>query len=306
MNSGFKVRAFVYYNSWNEFGWLKDLKRHVFNEIEIVVGDIRDQDRVLQAVKGCEYVFHLSSLIGIPYSYVAAESYIDTNVKGVLNVLNACRNSDTITRVLHTSTSEVYGSAQFIPMNEKHPIVGQSPYSASKIAADKLVESFHLSFDLPVVTSRPFNTYGPRQTARAVIPTIIYQLLNKQKYIRLGSLSPTRDFNYVADTVDAMMILAKADNVIGEVFNIGTGNEFSIEDLVKIIQRITDKKIQVKVDDKRTRPEKSEVNRLIADTTKIFNHTGWKNKIHLEKGLELTVRWIEKNKNCFKNFNYKI
>tara|TARA_B100000242_G_C43019688_1_gene474461 strand:- start:269 stop:1267 length:999 start_codon:yes stop_codon:yes gene_type:complete len=306
VKNNLKVRAFVYYNSWNNLGWLNDLDQNILNEIEIFHGDIRDQTRVFEAVKGCEYIFHLSSLIGIPYSYIAPDSYIDTNVKGTLNILNACKKSDVFVKLMHTSTSEVYGTAQKIPIDENHPLVGQSPYSASKIAADKLVESYNLSFGLPVITARPFNTYGPRQTARAVIPTIIFQLLTNKKNINLGSLAPTRDFNYVKDTIEAMITLAFSKNLDGEVFNIGTGKETSIYELVKILMDITGNKVEIENDNKRHRPAKSEVQRLIADTKKIEHATGWKPNFILKQGLNHTVNWAKENLHLFDENQYFI
>ena len=306
VQNNLKVRAFVYYNSWNNLGWLNNLDQNILNEIEIFHGDIRDQTRVFEAVKGCEYIFHLSSLIGIPYSYIAPDSYIDTNVKGTLNILNACKKSDAFINLMHTSTSEVYGTAQKIPIDEKHPLVGQSPYSASKIAADKLVESYNLSFGLPVVTARPFNTYGPRQTARAVIPTIIFQLLTDKKNINLGNLAPTRDFNYVKDTIKAMITLAFSKNLDGEVFNIGTGKEISIYELVKILMDITGNKVEIENENKRYRPAKSEVQRLIADTKKIEHATGWKSNFTLKEGLNHTVNWARENLHLFDKKQYFI
>ena len=207
VESGAQVRALVYYNSWNTIGWLKDIPESILSQVEIVRGDVRDSDHMRELVSGCEYVMHLSSLIAIPYSYHAPRSYVDTNITGALNILQACRESDSLTRLVHVSTSETYGSAQYVPINELHPMVGQSPYSASKIAADKMAESYHLSFELPVVTARPFNTFGPRQTARAVIPTIASQLISGKDQLNLGALSPTRDFNFVTDTAQGMLAL---------------------------------------------------------------------------------------------------
>src|SRR3989339_179077 len=223
VSCGADVRAMVYYNSWNERGWLRDVPRETLKSIEVFHGDVRDSERVREGVRGCDYVFHLSSLIAIPYSYDAARSYVETNVTGALNVLQACRESSALKRLVHVSTSEVYGSAQQVPIPENHPLVGQSPYSASKIGADKLAESFHLSFGLPVVTARPFNTYGPRQTARAVIPTIASQLLAGCSELRLGSLTPTRDFNFVTDTARGMLELGLCEAAVGRVVNIGSG-----------------------------------------------------------------------------------
>jgi len=296
---GAKVKALVYYNSWNNIGWLDDIDRNILDSIEILRGDIRDTERVIQGVNGSDYVFHLSSLIAIPYSYEATRSYVETNVTGALNILEACKSSDSLRRLIHTSTSEVYGSAQKIPIDENHPLIGQSPYSASKIAADKLVESFYLSFDLPVVTARPFNTYGPRQTARAVIPTIISQILAKKKRLELGSLTPKRDFNYVQDTVKALAALALCEKANGEVVNIGSGEEWSIEETIQIISDITQSNIEIVSQAERVRPERSEVNRLLADNKKIISLTGWKPEFTFREGLELTINWISENLDYF-------
>ena len=236
--SGADVRALVYYNSWNERGWLRDVPRAVLSAVEIISGDIRDTELVKKSIEGCDYVFHLSSLIAIPYSYVAPRSYVDTNITGALNVLQGCRENDALIRLVHVSTSEVYGSAQTVPISEQHPLVGQSPYSASKIAADKIAESFHLSFGLPVVTARPFNTYGPRQTARAVIPTIASQLLAGCSQLKLGALSPTRDFNFVTDTAAGMLALALCRQAEGKVVNIGSNEEWSIEQTARMLMAV--------------------------------------------------------------------
>lgn len=301
---GAEVRAMVYYNSWNEKGWLRDVPAAVLDGIELFAGDIRDTERVRQGVKGCDYVLHLSSLIAIPYSYDAARSYVDTNVTGALNVLQACRDSDSLTRLVHVSTSEVYGSAQQVPILESHPLVGQSPYSASKIAADKMAESFHLSFGLPVVTARPFNTYGPRQTARAVIPTIASQLVARKPQLKLGALSPTRDFNFATDTARGMLALALCAGAEGEVVNIGSGEEWSIAQTVELLCEITGQKPEILTDEARIRPEKSEVNRLLADDSKMQKLTGWKSAVSFRSGLEQTVRWIENNLQYFDTDRY--
>jgi len=301
---GSRVRALVYYNSWNEIGWLKDLDKETLASVEIFYGDIRDIERVRSGVSGCEYVFHLSSLIAIPYSYQASRSYIDTNVSGALNVLHACLSSDSLHRLLHVSTSEVYGTAQQVPISESHPLVGQSPYSASKIAADKLVESFFLSFGLPVTTARPFNTFGPRQTARAVIPTIASQLLSNCDYLQLGALSPTRDFNYVLDTVHGMLALASCDDAVGQVVNIGTGIEWSIKDTAHLLMRLTGVHVDIRCNNERLRPERSEVNRLIADTRLLTSLTDWKPTFTFEQGLRETVSWIEDHLSLFNPSSY--
>ncbi len=299
MASGAHVRALVYYNSWNEKGWLRDVAKEILDDVELFTGDVRDAERMRQGVRGCDYVFHLSSLIAIPYSYDAPRSYVDTNVIGALNVLQACRESDALTRLVHVSTSEVYGTAQQVPISEDHPLVGQSPYSASKIAADKMAESFHLSFGLPVVTARPFNTFGPRQTARAVIPTIASQLLAGCETLNLGALTPTRDFNFASDTADGMLALALCKEAEGQVVNIGSGEEWSIAQTVEILCEIVGRKVGIVTDEARIRPEKSEVNRLLADTRKIQRLTGWKSRVPFNVGLSRTVEWIERNLQYF-------
>lgn len=290
-----RVKALVYYNSWNEIGWLRDLPKHILDGVEIFQGDIRDRTRMVEGVKGQDYVFHLSSLIAIPYSYVAVESYVDTNVIGALNIAEAAKGSDSLTRLLHVSTSEVYGTAQYVPINESHPLVGQSPYSASKIAADKMIESYYRSFGLPVVTARPFNTFGPRQTCRAVIPTIATQLLEKTPVLKLGALSPTRDFNYVTDTVKGMLALALCKRAEGQVVNIGTGEEWSIEQTAKMLMEITGHYPEIVCENERIRPEKSEVNRLLADTQLISKLTDWEREIFFDAGLSKTVDWLKRN-----------
>ena len=295
VRSGASVRGLVYYNSWNECGWLKELDRSVLAEVEQVAGDIRDADLIRKSTEGCEYVFHLSSLIAIPYSYVAPRSYLDTNAGGAVNILQACRENPSLRRLVHVSTSEVYGTAQTVPIAESHPLVGQSPYSASKIAADKLVESFHLSFGLPVVTARPFNTYGPRQTARAVIPTIASQLLAGSKQLKLGSLTPTRDFNFVHDTARGMLALALCKQAEGKVVNIGSGEEWSIAQTVELLREITGNRAEIVSEVARIRPENSEVNRLLADNRLMAELTGWKSEVSFRDGLSQTVEWIKRN-----------
>lgn len=293
--SGAKVRALVFYNSWNEKGWLRDVPPRTLEQVDLLPGDIRDSERVRQGVKGAEYVFHLSSLVAIPYSYDAPRSYVETNVIGAVNVLQACRESDTLERLVHVSTSEVYGTAQQVPISENHPLVGQSPYSASKIAADKMAESFHRSFGVPVVTARPFNTYGPRQTARAVIPTIAAQLVAGSDTLKLGSLTPTRDFNYVTDTAAGLLALALCPRAEGQVVNIGSGEEWSIQQVVDMLSEIVGRKVKVETENERIRPEASEVNRLLADNRRIRDLTGWQSKVPFRQGLEHTVQWIERN-----------
>jgi NAD dependent epimerase/dehydratase len=306
VRNGASVRAFSHYNAWNNIGWLADADPKLIRDVEIFRGDVRDAERVRQAVHGCDYVFHLSSLIGIPYSYDAPRSYVETNVTGALNVLEACRHSDSLIRLVHTSTSEVYGTAQTVPISETHPLVGQSPYSATKIAADKLAESFHLSFKLPVATARPFNTYGPRQTARAVIPTIASQLLSGGDSLKLGSLTTTRDFNYVLDTVTGMMALALSHEAEGRAINIGTGREWSIEHTARLLMEITGRKIPIVCEDERIRPAESEVSRLIADNTLIKSLTGWTPQTDFREGLEQTVKWIKRNLGLFNPMHYSV
>lgn len=301
---GADVRALVYYNSWNERGWLRDLPPETQAAIEIFNGDVRDTERMRAGVRGCDYVFHLSSLIAIPYSYEAPRHYVETNVTGALNVLQACRDSDTLTRLVHVSTSEVYGTAQQVPIPETHPLVGQSPYSASKIGADKMAESFHLSFGLPVVTARPFNTFGPRQTARAVIPTIASQLLAGVSELKLGTLTPTRDFNYATDTAAGMLALALCKHAEGQVVNIGSGEEWSIGRTVELLCEIVGRQVPVVTDDARVRPAASEVNRLLADNRLIAELTGWKRAVPFRDGLARTAAWIERNLHLFDTDRY--
>jgi NAD dependent epimerase/dehydratase len=305
VNAGANVRALIYYNSWNAKGWLQDVPESILSHVEMYVGDVRDGERMRQGVKGCHYVFHLSSLIAIPYSYDAPSSYVETNVLGAMNILQACRESDILERLVHVSTSEVYGSAQTVPISETHPLIGQSPYSASKISADKMVESFCLSFGLPAVTARPFNTFGPRQTARAVIPTIASQLIAGNKEIKLGSLHPTRDFNFVTDTAHGMVALALCPAAEGQVVNIGSGEEYSIAKTLEMMCEITGQNPNIIIDEERLRPEKSEVSRLIADNSKIFQLTGWRSEVSFREGLCKTVQWIERNMNYFDAGQYK-
>lgn len=302
--AGARVRALVYYNSWNELGWLRDLPAATLAEVEILNGDIRDVERVRHGVRGCDYVFHLASLIAIPYSYEAARSYVDTNITGTLNVLTACRDGDALTRLLHVSTSEVYGTAQQVPIPESHPLVGQSPYSASKIAADKMAESFHLSFGMPVVTARPFNTYGPRQTARAVIPTIASQLLAEAAQLKLGALEPTRDFNFATDTAEGMLALALCPAAQGRVVNIGSGEEWSIGQTARLLCEIVGRSPEIVTEAARIRPEKSEVSRLLADNRLIRELTGWHSQVAFRDGLARTVEWMRRNLHHFNPGQY--
>lgn len=302
---GANVTALVEYNSFNSWGWIDDIDENIKKDIEIVTGDIREYDNVKRMVKGKDVVFHLAALIAIPYSYLSPMAYVKTNVEGTTNVLEACRDYD-VEKIIHTSTSETYGTALYVPIDEKHPMQGQSPYSASKISADKMAESYYNSFDLPVATIRPFNTYGPRQSARAVIPTIISQILEGKKEIKLGSLSPTRDFNYVKDTAEAFIKIAESDKTVGQVINAGTNHEISIGDLVKKIIKLTGKDVKIICDDERLRPEKSEVNRLLADNTKIKHLTTWSPQYTLDEGLRETIDWINDNLKHFKTDIYNI
>ncbi|MEC5382424.1 GDP-mannose 4,6-dehydratase [Aurantimonas sp. C2-6-R+9] len=304
--AGAEVTAYTLYNSWGEIGWLADCPADIRREVRILSGDVRDSERVREAVRGKDYVFHLASLIAIPYSYVAARSYVDTNVVGGLNVLQACRESDALTRLLHVSTSEVYGTAQQVPIPESHPLIGQSPYAASKIAADKMAESFHRSFGLPVVTARPFNTFGPRQTARAVIPTIASQIAAGAERIKLGALTPTRDFNFVTDTSGGMLALALCHEAEGEVVNIGTGEEWSIAQTAELLCEIAGRKVAVETDEVRIRPERSEVNRLIADVRRMSAFTTWRREISFRDGLARTYEWVARNPRAFDPDRYAV
>jgi len=290
------VRAFVFYNSFNSWGWLDTLPTEVLKQVEIFAGDIRDPFTVKKAVKDVNIICHLAALIGIPYSYIAPDSYIDTNVKGTLNVVQAAKSSN-LEKVIITSTSETYGSAIYVPIDEKHPYQPQSPYSASKISADHIAMSYYHSFDLPVSIIRPFNTYGPRQSTRAIIPTIITQILKGKKVIELGSLSPTRDFTYVLDLCEAYVKMCKKDNIEGKIINVGSSNEISIKDLANLIKELMDSDIEIISTDKRKRPEKSEVSRLFADSSKARELIDWKPKKSLREGLELTIEWFSKEEN---------
>lgn len=305
LEKGFDVKAFTYYNSFNTWGWLDSLSKDKLKEIEICSGDIRDPNGVYEAMGGIEQVFHLAALIAIPFSYHSPDSYVDTNIKGTLNILQAARKLHT-DRVLVTSTSEVYGTAQYVPIDEKHPFQGQSPYAATKIGADRLTESFYKSFCLPVSIVRPFNTYGPRQSARAVIPTIISQLVSGQEEIKLGSLSPTRDFNFVKDTVNGFVEIAKSQETIGEEINIATGREISVGDLAREIIKQINPNARILCKEERLRPEKSEVNRLLGCNDKIRKLTNWKVQYTLEQGIGETIDWIRSNIDHFKLDIYNI
>ena len=284
---GATVRAFVEYDALGRWGWLDESPRR--DEIDVVAGDIIDRDCVQQAVDGIDIVFHLAALIGIPYSYHAPLSYIRTNIEGTFNVLQTVREFD-VERVVHTSTSEVYGTAQYVPINEQHPLHGQSPYSASKIAADKMAEAFYCSFDVPVVTVRPFNTYGPRQSKRAVIPTIIMQALESDA-VKLGNIHPTRDFTFVDDTVEAFVMAAESEGVVGETINAGSGTEISIGDLANQIMALVGRDVPIVADEVRVRRKGSEVERLLCDNTKAKELLGWQPRYSLEEGLRKTVQW---------------
>ena len=302
-----KIKAFVYYNSFNSWGWLDTFPDEKIKKIEVIAGDIRDSNIVKEAVKGTDVIFHLAALIGIPYSYHSPESYIETNIKGTLNILQSAKDLG-IERIIHTSTSEVYGTPEYVPIDENHPLRGQSPYSASKIGADKIAESFYLSFDVPIITARPFNTYGPRQSARAVIPTIISQLLNGGKEINLGSLYPTRDFNYVTDICKGFIALASCEKAVGKVINIGTGVEVSIKDVAEKIIGLINPDAKIVTEDRRKRPEKSEVERLICDYKLMTALTGWDPEIGLGEGLLKTIEWHKHGKklNRFKWDKYNV
>ena len=289
----------MYYNSFNNWGWLDTLSEDIMKNVEVFQGDIRDPNGVEQAMKGVDTVFHLAALIAIPFSYHSPDTYVDTNIKGTLNVLQAARKLGT-KRVLVTSTSEVYGTAQYVPIDEKHPFQGQSPYSATKIGADRLAESFYRSFGLPVTIVRPFNTYGPRQSARAVIPTIITQLLTGKTEIKLGLLTPTRDFNYVKDTVNGFISIYESDKTIGEEINIATQKEISIGQLAEELMRQINPKAKIVCDEERLRPEKSEVNRLLGCNEKIMRLTDWKPLYSLEEGLRYTIEFLKENLDKYK------
>ena len=303
VEKGYDVKAFVRYNSKNNWGWLEESKFK--NEIEVITGDIRDFDSVKDALNGCSSVFHLAALIGIPYSYVSPLAYIKTNVEGTYNILQAAREFE-FENVLITSTSETYGTAQYVPIDEKHPLVGQSPYSATKIGADQLALSFYRSFELPVKIVRPFNVYGPRQSARAIIPTVITQILSGRKTLKFGNLHPTRDLTFVKDTTSGFHEIFKSDKLFGEITNIGMNEEISIENLVKLIIELIGKKVKIKTDSQRLRPEKSEVERLYCDNSKILQNTSWQPKYTLKTGLIETIEWIKNNLYNFKPGIYNV
>ena len=300
VRAGHSVRAFVMYNSFNSWGWLDQSPNDIRDNLDVFAGDIRDPHGVKTAMKGCDTVLHLAALIAIPYSYHSPDTYIDTNIKGTLNVLQAARELS-VKRVVHTSTSEVYGSARFVPITENHPLQGQSPYSATKIAADQLAYSFYASFGLPVTIARPFNTYGPRQSARAVIPTIITQIANGKKQIKLGAVSPTRDFNFVHDTVAGFIAAMKSDKGLGEVINFGSNFEISIGDTAQLIAEAMNCKIEIITDEARLRPENSEVERLWADNSKAKTLFGWQpnygGRDGFKRGIAETAQWFTRPEN---------
>lgn len=298
VRKGYDVRALVMYNSFNSWGWLDQASDDIVKNLDVFAGDIRDPHGVRTAMQGCDAVLHLAALIGIPYSYHSPDTYIDTNVKGTLNIVQAARELG-VSKVIHTSTSEVYGTARYVPINEEHPLQGQSPYSASKIGADQVALSFYCSFGTPVTVVRPFNTYGPRQSTRAVIPTVISQIISGQKMIRLGSLHPTRDFNYISDTVAGFIAALESEQGLGEVVNLGSNYEVSIGETVAMIVDLMQADIEIATDDARIRPDKSEVERLWADNSKALRLFDWSpryaGKEGLRKGLEETIAWFRKS-----------
>ena len=305
LDEGYEVRAFVLYNSFNTWGWLDTFPKEKLDKIDIFTGDVRDPNAVRAAAQGVDAIFHLAALIAIPYSYYAPDAYVDTNIKGTLNVLQAARDLN-IERVLVTSTSEVYGTAKYVPIDEKHPYQGQSPYSATKIGADRLAESFYRSFELPVTIVRPFNTFGPRQSARAVIPTIITQLLSGKTEIKLGSLTPTRDFNYVKDTAMGFVEIYRSDKTIGQEINIATQKEISIGQLAEELIRQINPEAKIVCDEQRLRPENSEVNRLLGANEKIKSLTAWEPKYTFEQGLAETIAFLKDNLDRYKVDIYNV
>lgn len=300
VRQGYDVRAFVLYNSFNSWGWLDRSPREIRESLDVFAGDVRDPNGVRAAMKGCDAVLHLAALIAIPYSYHSPDTYVDTNIKGTLNVVQAARDLD-VAKVVHTSTSEVYGTARFVPITEEHPLQGQSPYSATKIGADQIALSFHKAFGSPITVIRPFNTYGPRQSARAVIPTVITQIASGKDVIKLGALHPTRDFNFVSDTVRGFEALLLSDAGVGEVVNVGSSYEISVGDTVRLIAEVMGRPVEIVTDTARLRPEKSEVERLFAGTDKIRALTGWQPEFAgvdgLRRGLALTVEWFSDPRN---------
>ncbi len=305
VKEGYDVRAMVQYNSFNNWGWIDTFDKDIKDKLDIFLGDVRDPNGVKVAMKDCDAVFHLAALIAIPYSYHSPDMYVDTNIKGTLNILQAARDLGT-ERILVTSTSEVYGTAQYVPIDEKHPYQGQSPYSATKIGADRLAESFYRSFNLPVTIVRPFNTFGPRQSARAVIPTIITQLLSGMKEIKLGSLTPTRDFNYVKDTARGFLEIYRSENTVGEEINIATQKEISIGELANELIRQINPSARIICDEQRVRPEKSEVNRLLGSNEKIRRLTKWQPQYTFEEGIAETIEFLRNNLDKYKTDIYNV
>lgn len=303
VEQGYKVKAFIHYNSMNNWGWLETSSYK--NDIEIFSGDVRDYDSVFEALKDCDEVFHLAALIGIPYSYVSPLAYIRTNVEGTYNVLQAAKHFD-LGNILITSTSETYGTAQYVPIDEKHPMQGQSPYSATKIGADQLALSYYRSFGLPVKVVRPFNAYGPRQSARAIIPTIITQILSGKNKIKLGNLRPTRDLTFVKDVANGFIEISRSDKLFGQITNIGMNSEISVGELVKLIASLLNTHVEIVEDDLRVRPEKSEVERLCCDNSKLRQATNWQPEYALSKGLQETIDWIKANANLYKAEIYNV
>ena len=300
---GYDVKVFIRYNSKNNWGWLENSE--IKNEIEVITGDIRDYDSVYKALKNCQTVFHLAALIGIPYSYISPLAYIKTNVEGTYNILEASKQRG-IENVLITSTSETYGTAQYVPIDEKHPLVGQSPYSASKVAADQLAISYYRSFKLPIKIVRPFNTFGPRQSARAIIPTILSQILSGKTKIKLGNLHPTRDLTFVRDTTNGFIAIANSDKLFGDVVNIGMNDEHSVSQIVKTISKILNINIEIDTDNSRIRPKMSEVDRLICDNKKLISTTGWRPKYTFREGTEETIEWFKRNLEFYKPDIYTV
>jgi len=303
VKEGYDVKAFVRYNSKNNWGWLES--SFVKNDIEVITGDIRDFDSVSNALKDCEAVFHLAALIGIPYSYISPKAYIETNITGTYNILQASKELG-LKQVLVTSTSETYGTAQYVPIDENHPMVGQSPYSATKIAADQLAISYYRSFNLPVKIVRPFNTYGPRQSARAIIPTVISQLLSGKEKLSLGNLTPTRDLTYVKDTCKGFLEIFKSEKLFGEITNIGMGQEINVGELVKKISSFMSLKVKIEEDTMRVRPENSEVERLLCNNNKLITNTNWKPDYDLDKGINETIEWLKNHIDLYKPDIYNV
>jgi len=303
VKEGYQVVAFDRYNPNNDFGWLDNSK--YMNDMEIILGDIRDFDSVLKSLEGCDTVFHLAALIGIPYSYISPLAYIRTNIEGTYNILEASKIKN-VNQILITSTSETYGNANYVPIDEKHPLLAQSPYASSKIGADQLSLSYYLSFNLPVKIIKPFNTFGPRQSLRAIIPTIIGQFLDGNENIKLGNIKPTRDLTFVEDTVEAFLDIYKNDKLFGEVINVGSNNEISVEQIFYKISSILKIEAKIEQEEIRKRPNKSEVNQLVCNNEKIYNYTGWKPKIDFDEGLLKTINWFKKTKHFFKSKEYNV